>query len=212
MGAGGLGKEAGVDEYRGFPEPFLAPTAAVLAAGESALARAEKRLTARFGAPFLVGPVFPFDFTSYYAAETGPGAVKRFFAFLPGPASDLAEWKRWAVKAEAETAREDRSVTRPANIDPGCLSLGSLALASTKESPHRVYLGRGIWGELELLWNAGAFEPLPWTYADYRTPEALAFFGEAREALKKLRREALREGPEAGRARARPPDAGGGRM
>ena len=68
-------------------------------------------------------------------------------------------------------------------------------LASTKESSHRVYLGRGIWAEVELLWRAGAFEPLPWTYADYRTPEALGFFGKAREALKKFRREASRDGP-----------------
>ncbi|MCU0723701.1 MAG: DUF4416 family protein [Planctomycetes bacterium] len=179
----------------GFPSetpPFLAPAAAVLACDPAALERAEARLSAFFGPPLRTGAVFPFSFTGYYVAETGPGAVKRFLVYAPTAAPDLAAWKRWSGEVEADLAREIRAFPRPANVDPGTLGLGNLVLASTKDAFHRVYVGRGIFAEVELAWNAGAFHPLPWTYADYRTPGALAFFTEAREALKGLRRDSLR--------------------
>jgi hypothetical protein len=184
--------------------PFLAPLAAVLARDADALARAEARLSARFGTPLRAGDPFPFAFTAYYAAETGPSAVKRFLVYPPGPDADLAGWKRWALDAEAEIAREIPACPRPANIDPGYLTLGNVVLASTKDAFHRVWLGRGIFAEVEMTWSAGRFEPLPWTYADYRTAGALAFFGEAREALKRLRREARRGAGDATRPGGNP--------
>ncbi len=171
-------------------EPFGAPMAAVLACDEPFLRRAGERLAGVFGPPLLVGDPFPFDCTDYYVPQTGDKALKRFLVFGPcGKGPDLAAWKRWAVDQErAFAAFPEAAVPRPVNLDPGLLTLDNLTLASTKERAHRVYLGRGIFAEVELLWEAGAFLPLPWTYPDYRTAAARALFAAARGALKKERR------------------------
>jgi hypothetical protein len=67
------------------------------------------------------------------------------------------------------------------NLDPGVLSLGKFLLATVKDQAHRIYLGRGIFAEVTLRYQAGAWEPWPWTYPSYRLPDLLAFLQEARD-------------------------------
>jgi hypothetical protein len=67
------------------------------------------------------------------------------------------------------------------NLDPGLLGLGKFLLATTKDQAHRIYLGQGIFAEVTLRFQDGAFEPWPWTYADYREPAVRAFLKQARE-------------------------------
>jgi hypothetical protein len=59
--------------------------------------------------------------------------------------------------------------------------LGKFLLASTKDQAHRIYLREGIFAEVTLRFQAGAYEPWPWTYADYRLDEVRAFLKKARE-------------------------------
>jgi hypothetical protein len=40
-------------------------------------------------------------------------------------------------------------------------------LATGKNYSHRIYIGEGIYAELTLVFERGAFRPLPWTYPDY---------------------------------------------
>ena len=82
-----------------------------------------------------------------------------------------------------------RSPARPdgrrrVNLDPGLLSLNALVLASTKPAPHRIYLDREIHTQLELIYQRGRFEPLPWTYPDYSGEEFLAWLTGVRKSLK----------------------------
>jgi hypothetical protein len=60
------------------------------------------------------------------------------------------------------------------------LQLGKLVLASTKDQSHRIYLHDGIFAEVTLRFHAGAFEPWPWTYADYQEAAVREFFNQAR--------------------------------
>jgi hypothetical protein len=144
--------------------------------GDLALARA--RLAARHGAPAIEGGPWPFEATDYYAAEMGSGLQRSFFAFAGEFARErLVEEKRAALELEAEAA------ARPLNVDPGYLTRASLVLASTKDRAHRVYLGSGVFGEVTLLYERGAFRPLPWTYPDFRSERYLAFLAEVRAAL-----------------------------
>jgi hypothetical protein len=46
---------------------------------------------------------------------------------------------------------------------------------------HRIYLRNGVHAEVTLRFQAGVFEPWPWTYADYRLPLVRAFLKEARD-------------------------------
>ena len=72
----------------------------------------------------------------------------------------------------------------PLNLDPGYISLGKLALASTKDHAHRIYLDRGIYAEVTLHYRrVGGWQPMKWTFPDYRRPDYHAFFDRCREFL-----------------------------
>jgi len=154
---------------------------AILAPGDF-LGAAEAALERVFGPLDLQSPVLPFTFTDYYEAEMGTHLLRKFVAFsLLIPQEGLAEIKHRtnAVERGFASWRSGKSCRR-VNLDPGYLTAAKVVLASTKDYAHRIYLGQGIFAYLHLKYEQGAFQPLPWTYPDYRTPEALAFFAEAR--------------------------------
>jgi len=73
---------------------------------------------------------------------------------------------------------------RRINIDPGYLDSAKLVLVSTKNFSHRVYLDKGIYGEVTLIYSGDNFHPLPYTFPDYKTEAYLALFKEARRLFK----------------------------
>ena len=122
--------------------------------------------------------VFPFRHTRYYSDEMGPSLSKFFvsFATLFDPA-DLADVKRQTTLLEDRFAHAGK---RNVNIDPGYIEAPKLVLATTKNFAHRIYIGKGIYGDVQLFWKNRKFMTNPWTYPDYRTEEALEFFTEVR--------------------------------
>jgi len=70
---------------------------------------------------------------------------------------------------------------RVINIDPGFIDRNHLFLTTHKERGGRVYLGRGIYLEMEYLFFAGEFKPLFWTYRDYRDERVKRFFEKVRK-------------------------------
>jgi hypothetical protein len=122
---------------------------------------------------------FPFDHTTYYQAEMGVHLSKLFCAFsrLIDP-QQLVEFKLATNRIEEETAVEGR---RRINLDPGYLEAAKLVLATTKNFSHRIYLGQGIYGDVQLFWRDGRFQGNPWTYADYLESESLRFFTTLRQ-------------------------------
>ena len=73
---------------------------------------------------------------------------------------------------------------RRINLDPGLISLKRLILASTKDNGRRVPLSKGIYAEITLVFIDGAFQPVPWTYPDYRSDAYIEMMGEIREMYK----------------------------
>ena len=163
------------------PVPVLL-VAAVFSRYAEAVGRARTRLEASYGPVEKASPAFVFDPTDYYAATMGAGLRKQLFAFRELVAPDrLPEVKRHTNGLEGEVARAGAyEEPRAVNIDPGYLTLGKFLLATTKDQAHRVYLRDGVFAEVTLHYRGGAFEPWPWTYADYRTPGVLDFLREAR--------------------------------
>jgi hypothetical protein len=146
--------------------------------GDALLQEALQRLVAAYGAADLQSELLPFAHTDYYAAEFGPGLVRRIWSFEPliDPGA-LAAIKVRTNELEQGWVDDGR---RQVNLDPGYVSLAKLVLATTKNHGHRIYLRDGIYAEVTLRYRAGAYHPWPWTYPDYATEAYCALFGEIR--------------------------------
>jgi hypothetical protein len=129
---------------------------------------------------FLTEPE-PFTFTTYYDREMGPDLRRQTVAFL-----NLVDPATLADVKLATNAMEHRFAAhgkRTVNIDPGLLCEERLILATGKNFTHRVYLRDGIYADLTLIYQKGAYQVLPWTYPDYRTPRLRHFLAALRRKL-----------------------------
>ncbi|NLP09616.1 DUF4416 family protein [bacterium] len=122
---------------------------------------------------------FAFTHTRYYEPEMGSDLTKIFYAFveLMDPA-DLVSLKLHSNQIEERLSVHGR---RRVNLDPGYLEAAKLILATTKNFSHRIYLGQGIYGDVQLYWRDGRFQSNPWTYPDYQAAATLAFFTRVRD-------------------------------
>ncbi len=168
-----------------FPAPVLLVVAA-FSRHDDLLARARQELAARHGPVIHASASFDFNQTTYYEPTMGPGLRKQPGAFRDLMAADEILAIKLATNALEETLAEGYPESRPINLDPGYLTLGKFVLATTKDQAHRLYLRDGIYAEVTLHFRAGVFQPWPWTYADYRLPEVIAFLGQAREYYRQV--------------------------
>jgi Domain of unknown function (DUF4416) len=183
-------------------EPHIpAPVLLIVAAfsrHDSALLWARTALVDAFGPVGLTSEPLPFEQTRYYEPTMGANLRKQFLTFET--LMDAAELP--AAKLRTNALERRLAATggypepRPLNLDPGILNLGKFMLATTKDQAHRVYLRDGIFAEVTLRFEHGAFEPWPWTYADYRTPHVQQFLLEARSYYKRrLQETRVQEAP-----------------
>jgi hypothetical protein len=135
------------------------------------------------GRVLMKSEIIPFIHTTYYNKEMGNKLLRQWWLFEKLMTPDcLVELKLKTDETEKRYLNEKGG--RQINIDPGILSLNNLILASTKNYSHRIYLGKGIYGEVSLIYQDKTFNPLGWTYPDYREATALKFFNRAREILR----------------------------
>lgn len=136
-------------------------------------------LAEKFGEIDWESPVFDFTFTKYYAPEMGEHLKKQFISFkrLIRP-EDLIDIKLFTNDIEQQFAINGK---RNINIDPGYLTNGNIVLATTKNFCQRIYLGKGIYGDVHLLYMHNKFHALDWTYPDYKQDLAMDFFINIRE-------------------------------
>jgi len=119
------------------------------------------------------------DFTPYYESEMGTG-LKKFFVVFSGlqPPESLADYK---IKSNQIEAKFITDKSRQINIDPGYVSEAKVVLATTKNYDHRLYLGKGIFGDLHLKFTNKEFQTQPWTYPDYKQDQVIKFFKDLRQ-------------------------------
>ena len=131
-----------------------------------------------FGPVDMDGPWMDFDYTDYYTAEMGKPIYRRMMVFRDLIAqSDLARIKLQTNEIELQYARDGK---RSVNIDPGYLLYERFVLATGKNYSHRIYIGHGIYADLTLIYQQGAYRPLPWTYPDYADAAMGAFLMQVR--------------------------------
>ena len=60
-----------------------------------------------------------------------------------------------------------------------------VVLATTKNFDHRIYLGKGIYGDVHLRYRGNKFHFNEWTYPDYREMIVIDFFARLRKKYMK---------------------------
>jgi hypothetical protein len=144
--------------------------------------RALEVLFERFGSPDFLTETQPFVYTAYYNREMGINIQRQVCSFQHlVRAEGLPDIKLFTNELEVQLSRSGK---RQINIDPGFLSEERVILATGKNYTHRIYLRNGIYADLTLLYQNGAYQKLPWTYPDYQEPALLHFFGVLREKLR----------------------------
>jgi len=124
-----------------------------------------KDLTGALGSLDQVSGWFPFDYTSYYEPEIGKPLFRRILVFQGLIELDaLVAIKHATNDIEKQYTENGR---RRVNIDPGYMNHARFVLATGKDYTHRIYIGKCIYADLTLIYQQGAFQPLPWTYPDY---------------------------------------------
>ncbi len=145
----------------------------------SLLPRLVAELVSEFGPIELASLWLDFDYTTYYEPEMGGPLYRRMLVF-----EKLVEQETLASIKCRTNALEGRYTVqgrRRVNVDPGYLLLERFVLATGKNFTHRIYIGKGIYADLTLIYQKGAFRTLPWTYPDYAAEEMLAFLSLVRQ-------------------------------
>ncbi|MDR1122855.1 MAG: DUF4416 family protein [Endomicrobium sp.] len=148
-----------------------------------------EKLEKKFGKIDLISDTIPFDFSKYYNSEMGDN-LKRFWISFEklASAADLAEIKVFTNFIENSFVIYNYN-KRKINIDPGYITPANVILATTKDYSHRIYLKKGIYGEVTTIYQKNSYIKLPWSYPDYLSPIAVRFFLKTRAVLiNKLRR------------------------
>ena len=160
------------------PAPVALFMAALYAPSFSDQAATEL-VSENFGQPLLPVAKFDFTFSDYYEEEMGPNLRKVFLVSQRW--IDPAELPEWKLRAMALEEKHAAAGKRTLNLDPGYLDAPKLVLATAKNFAHRIYLGRGVYADVQLYVKSGRFQVNPWTYPDYGLAAHLAFFEQARK-------------------------------
>jgi len=137
----------------------------------------------KFGNVLFQSDIQPWNYSDHYTKELGT-PLQRNFIFFDGviDPSTLADIKLVTNDLEAIYSLDGK---RKINLDPGYLTLAKVVLASTKNYSHRIYLGKGIYAELALLYRNHQFIAMPYTYNDYKDPYYLNMFMNVRKLVKR---------------------------
>jgi hypothetical protein len=139
------------------------------------------RLIQEFGEIDYISELLDFGkYTFYYNKEMGNGPIQgRLLGFkeLVHP-SELPDIKIKTNEIENDHLLEGK---RTINLDSGYIHHTQFVLASTKHWANRIYIGKGIYAEITLMYINGAFTPLPYTYANYCAREYIDPLSHIRE-------------------------------
>jgi len=146
----------------------------------ASIEEAERLLVGELGPVDSRSSFLPFDFTDYYAEEMGTGLKRRWIAFADlKERAYLASAKHSAVLLEDALSADGR---RTVNIDPGYVDDAQVVLSTAKNFSHRIYIGKGYYAEVTLIYMRTGLKSLEWTYPDYKGEEGTEFFEEIRSA------------------------------
>jgi hypothetical protein len=134
----------------------------VLYSTEKSLTWVREELYNIWGEEELISKPWIFDMTDYYKSIS-PSLFRCFISYKGlRSAADIVDWKISACQIECESGS-----SRTVNIDPGYIDGARLALASTKDHAHRVYIRNGIHVEITLRYQNKKWKPFDCTFPDF---------------------------------------------
>lgn len=150
---------------------------------QKAWQQALTRMTELWGDTDRTGAIRNFIASRYYESEMGPNLTRQLHSFEQlVPTDEIADLKLQTNRIEKDLCCNKK---RTVNLDIGYMDLHKLVLASTKEGPHKIYIGRGVWADLILLYSKKRFHALPWTFPDFASCTYDEFLLKVRQQYKK---------------------------
>ncbi|SNZ03538.1 protein of unknown function [Persephonella hydrogeniphila] len=146
---------------------------------EKFLLHAEKSIKEEFSDFKEESEIFEPPFCSYYYEEMGKPLFKKFV--ITGTVMDkskIVDIKKISMMIEDSLRINGK---RTVNVDPFYIDKQQLVVSTSKYRGNRIYMGDGVFVELELFYHHGSFHPFVWTYADYK--DHIPFFNRIRDAL-----------------------------
>ena len=129
----------------------------------------------KFGPSEILCPRFN-PLKKYYAKEMGQEENLERIIFI----TNNTYPREMSLAAKLEAIEQEKlwsqNSKRKVNIDIGLLCLEHLVLLTTKPFSHRPYLGQGIYQDLSLIFENGAYQKLAWSYPDYVDEEKRDWF------------------------------------
>lgn len=169
-----------MDEAKTRQKPLPVKLFCGLIGSDAWIEEAERLLVEELGPVDCRSLLLPFTWTDYYGDEMGSDLKRRWIAFAElKERGYLARAKHAAVLLEADLSFDGR---RRVNIDPGYVDCAQVVLATAKNFSHRIYIGKGYYAEVTLIYARTGFRLLEWTYPDYKSEKGLEFFEEVRSA------------------------------
>lgn len=170
------------------PEP-VKYLAALTIGNMEILEECKHDLEIRYGEVDHTSPFFAFDHSDYYETEMGAKLRKQFLSFKELQLiENFVKMKLSCIELETKFSIDGR---RQVNIDPAYLELAKLVVATRKNFDHRIYLGHGVYGDVQLRFRNGEFVASGWTYPDYSSVIVINFLKMVRNTyntqLKQLR-------------------------
>ncbi len=132
------------------------------------LNKAKELLESSFGEIEEESEIYNFSkFSDYYDKELRGKAKKQIVSFKKLIDRDeLVSIKEHTNELEEKKSRGGK---RNFNLDPGYLTEHNIILASAKEMPHKVSLGKGIFGDVVLTYTKGGWKEYFRSFADYQS-------------------------------------------
>jgi len=153
---------------------------AVMYSSKEALDKTFKELTKKFGRIKTQSKDFDFTkFSKYYEPEMGNKLMKRYIVFeKPFDRAKIVDIRLWTQGFENKLSKNKK---RTVNIDPGYMTKDALVLATLKEKGHKIYLGKGVFADLQALFGKDEMRVFDYTFADIK--DNAGFFLGVRKAL-----------------------------
>ncbi len=147
--------------------------------------KAEREIQTEFGTIIEETEEYSTPYSKYYEKEMGQELVKKFIVVDKIIQKDsLILLKKYSQTLEKYLTISDN---RTVNIDPLYLDRDQVVVATSKYRGNRIYLGEGVFAELELWYHHKSFQPFLWTYLDYK--DKIPFFNEIRKIFSKKLKE-----------------------